>query len=137
MRKRLSTLAVAVLAALVASTAIAADASAAYQPGNYKGSTKQDYRFKFKAKALGVKRFKLKIEAPCEDGTVQLFEATGAEAPTDSAGKFVAAFVGDTTTVTVTGRLKGKRAKGKIVADGFNVDGSACSATTKWNAKKK
>jgi hypothetical protein len=137
MRQRLSTLAVAVLAMVLATTVIATSASAAFKPGNYKGKTKQDYNFKFKAKALGVKNFKLKIEAPCDDGTIQLFEATGAQAPTDSAGKFVAQFVGSTGTVTVNGKLKGKRANGNIDVAGTNANSSACSATTKWNAKKK
>lgn len=137
MRKRLSTVVVVALATMVASMAIAATAGAAFKPGNYKGKTKQDYNFKFKAVELGVKKFKLKVEAPCEDGTIQLFEATGAQAPTDADGKFAASFVGSTGTVNVTGRLKNKRAKGKINADGVNGDGSVCSGQTRWNAKKK
>jgi len=67
MSKRLRTVVVGVLAAMVVSMTFAASA-VAYKTGNYAGKTKQDYNFKFKAKTLGVKKFKLKIVTDCDDG---------------------------------------------------------------------
>jgi len=124
-------------AALMASLVAAPVAPADYKPGRYAGTTSQGEQIRFKATQLGVKKFDFTAIINCDDGSQQAIDGSGGQAPVNDSGKFTALFLGQGITSEVKGKLKRKKAGGKIETVGTAPSGAPCSSIVDWSAKRQ
>ena len=95
---------------------------------------------------VGVRhaRKKVTVEAvsECADGSVySLLTGQPAAAPIVNKKRFTAIFLPSPNadlqiSITVKGKLKGKKGKGKVKTSGANENGSACSSSARFKAKR-
>lgn len=157
--KRIAILALALFALL------ATVAYGGFKAGKYKGHTKakvcvkivngscQKFRkgkisFRVHKKSTGsyLNSTKFEIRLNCSDGShVNEKVSIGGKLPISNSGKFngTAPTSGGTGSTKISGKVKGKKAHGKLsrserLDDQNNEDanGRKCSASTKWSAKK-
>ncbi len=108
-------------------------AFAGYQDGGYGGATDQLEALSFRVGDAKVKRLSTSVYAECGEGPRQLI--TIEKGRTDVLDdRFTLELTGpNELEVTVTGRLKGERASGRIEAS-VKPAGSVCRADLKWQA---
>jgi hypothetical protein len=139
------------LSAVAGLLVAAGPASAATAPGSYKGRTDQNRAVTFTVAGGKVRSFQAGVMTFCLAGTNSGFETDAvANVPPirlDRGGRFSWTAPDDTDGViemTVTGRIAGGKAKGKIVLrrphssyeDGTTMFGQ-CSAERSWAAKAR
>jgi hypothetical protein len=126
-------------AAVVAGVAIlvlAGAALAGYQVGGYGGTTDQMESISFRAEDEKVRRVATTVYAECADATRQ--RITVERGRTDVIDdKFALELEGASDLrVEITGRLRGERAAGRIVAT-MKPPGTICRADLRWAAALK
>ena len=131
------------LAALVAALALVASASASFQTGTYRGKTSQGLSLEFKVIGEKVKRLHFSDIALCSSGFGSKGKFANVHGPIVH-GRFKVTLKGNdgATTMTITGKLQGRKAGGTIV-DQTRLDTSGapdpsgsvtCSAHLRWAA---
>ena len=134
----------AATAALTLALAIPAVAPAAIA-GKYKGKTEQNRPVTFKVSKGKVKVFEAGINVFCIGDGIKFNAVIPPKAmKVKKGGKF--AYKGrdkiDSANIEITGRVKGKKASGKISMTYSQYDASSglfqgCSGKAKWSAKRK
>ena len=123
--------------ACVAAMACGAGAMAAATP-TFKGKTSQKKAFKFKFAAGQIKGLSFSIDLPCSNGDTLTDSEAGFAATQVSHGKFSDDQIGKTDEVKFSGRLKGKKASGKVtVSDKLSSSVSCGPRTVKFTARRR
>lgn len=122
---------------LALALALAPTANAGFKRGKYVGMTAQGERIAFKAKKRGVRKLTFRVFVKCEDGASQTINGSQGRAPYGDKHRFVVDIAGDGFTVQVSGKLKRRRAKGKIETVGTRPNGAGCAGSVQWMAKRR
>ena len=121
----------AAAAAAVAILVPASMALAGYQAGGFAGTTDQMEAIAFRADDGKVKKLTTTIYAECADATRQRITVDKGRTDIDD-DKFALDLVGDSDLkVTVSGKLRGDRATGRIEAT-VKPPGTTCKADVRW-----
>jgi hypothetical protein len=121
----------AALAAAVAVLAPAGTAFAGYGVGSHSGTTEQTESISFRAEEDRVRRVATTVYAECADSTRQRITVErGRTDVTDDRFSLVLEGASD-LRVEVTGKLRGDRAAGRVVAT-MRPPGTACRADVRW-----
>ena len=122
------------MAAAVAILVPVGTALAGYQDGGYAGTSEQMEAIAFRADDGKVRKLSTTVYAECADATRQ--RITVEKGRTDIVGddRFSLELTGASDLkVEVSGRLKGERAAGRILAT-VRPPGTTCKADVKWSA---
>ena len=111
-------------------------ALAGYQDGGYSGTTEQTESISFRADEGKVRRLATTVYADCADATRQ--RITVDRGRTEIADeRFSLELEGASELrVEITGRFRGERAAGRILAT-VKPPGTTCRADTRWSAALK
>jgi hypothetical protein len=123
---------------------VAAPIADAALSGRYKGKTEQNYNMSFRVKNGKVVRFRSGINLFCIGGGFQVDAVSRNKGiRIKRGGKFRAkAKYSDGSTYVISGRVRGRRARGSVKLSGragYDSSGSLvfCNGTAKWSAKRK
>jgi hypothetical protein len=116
-------------------------AVAAFNPkaGGWKGSTAQGQPLSFVVFDGGdkVRKFKFKIEARCERGTLTTSGTLPFTAPVSNANRFEFHGVSGPNRIDILGRFTARRqAKGSMSFDGTHPQVGRCHGATTWKGHK-
>lgn len=133
----------ALVAAAVAVAALtwASPAQAGFKKGPYVGTTSEGEEIAFSAGKQRLRQLAYAVTAPCQDEGMALRGEISGKAPIGPQGRFSLRVEGTDPqwghflAAEVRGRLKRKRARGRILADGNRVDGTPCSSSVTWSAR--
>jgi hypothetical protein len=125
---------IAAVAAVLVFAALAAPGIAA-GPKKFRGTTEHNRPISFKVKGKKVRKFVAGINTFCVGQGIQ-FRAVIPPGPMKihRGGKFSynGPDKGDDTEIQIRGRIKGRKAKGKI-----QMSYAGCSGAAKWKAKRR
>ena len=123
---------------------VAAPLADASLSGKYKGKTAQNYKMSFKVRNGKVVKFRSGINLFCPGGGFQVDAVTRDKGiRIKSGGRFRAkGKYSDGSEYVISGRIRGRKAKGKIKLNGrsaFNSSGNLvfCGNTASWKAKRR
>ena len=120
-------------AVVVALLVPAGVALAGYQNGGFAGTTAQMEAIAFRADDVRVKKLATNVYAECADSTRQRITVEKGRTEVDDDRFSLELSGGSDLKVTVTGRLRGGRAGGRIVATVKPRD-TSCKADLRWQA---
>lgn len=118
----------------------ASPAEAGFKKGRFAGATSEGQEIAFVAGKQRVRRLSYAVTAPCEDEGMALRGEISGTAPISARGRFSLRVEGTDSewghflAAEIRGKLKRKRAKGRILATGNRVDGTPCSSAVRWTA---
>ena len=108
---------------------------AGYQAGPYTGATEQDEEIRFRAGEWQMKRLNAVAYADCKNGRRQRIEVDDGRTMIDDS-RFELELTGPSDLeVTVTGRIQGDDATGRLEAS-VRPSGGLCTADLRWRAER-
>jgi hypothetical protein len=123
-----------VVATAFACLVSASSALAGYQQGGFSGTSEQLEPITFRADEDRVRRVSAVVYAECADSSRQKITVEKGRTDIDGDDRFSLELTGASDLkVEISGRLKGERANGRIVA-AVKPAGTACKVDTRWSA---
>jgi hypothetical protein len=112
----------------------ASPALAGYQEGGFSGTSEQMEPIAFRADEEKVRRLSAFVYAECADSTRQKITVEKGRTDIDGDDRFSLELTGASDLkVEVSGRLRGERAGGRMLAS-VKPPGTTCKADTRWSA---
>ena len=116
---------------------VLAGSAAGFKNGDYAGTTSQDEEIRFTVTKPAVGEFEFTARVGCADGTAQTIDGSGGRTAIRKKGRFKQSFIGGGFTSVLKGKLRRKRATGKINVMGVAPSGASCSGSVEWTARRQ